>query len=192
MTDILITGVGGQGIVLASKLIARAAIDAGQHVRTSETIGMSQRGGCVVSHVRVGGVQSPMIPLGNADVIIGFEPAEAVRCLSYLKEGGAVIVAKKGVIPVTSSLGGGKYDPDEMIEYLKKNVDRLIVVDGDAICEQCGSAKVLNVALLGAAAAAGLPGISPDALEQAVASMVPAKFLEINKMAFALGMNTCK
>ena len=79
-----------------------------------------------------------------------------------------------------------------MIEYLKKNVDRLIVVDGDAICEQCGSAKVLNVALLGAAAAAGLPGISPDALEQAVASMVPAKFLEINKMAFALGMNTCK
>ncbi len=192
MADILITGVGGQGTVLASKLIAKAAMDAGQHVRTSETIGMSQRGGCVVSHVRTGGAKSPMIPLGHADVVIGFEPAETVRCLQCLKKDGTVIVAKKGVIPVTASLGGNTYDPQEMLDYLKANVEKLIIVDADEICEKCSSSKVLNVALLGAAAASGIPDISAEALEAAVTAMVPKKFIEMNRLAFELGMNVSK
>ncbi len=90
----ILAGVGGQGTVLASKLIAQAAMDKGQNVRTAETIGMAQRGGCVVSHVRVGDeIFSPLIPKHTADIIIGFEPAEAVRCLSYLKKDGTVVVS---------------------------------------------------------------------------------------------------
>ena len=102
--SILLAGVGGQGTVLASKLIAQAAIDLGFPARTAETIGMAQRGGCVVSHVRIGEAHSPLIPKGKADIIIGFEPAEAVRCLPYLKEEGVVVTTKKAIKPVTASV----------------------------------------------------------------------------------------
>ena len=105
----LLCGVGGQGVILASKLIAYAAMEKGMSVRTSETIGMAQRGGSVVSHVRIGEkTYSPMIPKGSADVLLAFEPAEAVRSLPYLKAGkeeGCVIVNRKAVQPVTSALG---------------------------------------------------------------------------------------
>ena len=105
----LLCGVGGQGVVLASKLIAYAAMEKGLNVRTSETIGMSQRGGSVVTHVRMGEtVYSPMIPKGSADVIMAFEPAEAVRNLSYLKEDGVMVVDKKAVKPVTATLNQNK------------------------------------------------------------------------------------
>ena len=118
----ILAGVGGQGTVLASKLIAQAGRTAGRQVRTAETIGMAQRGGCVVSHVRTGDVVlSPLVPLGQADVLIGFEPAEAVRCLPYLKAEGTAIVCTKAVRPVTASLTGSAYDGSEMIEYLQKN-----------------------------------------------------------------------
>ena len=107
MTNILLAGVGGQGTVLASKLLARAAMDAGLNVRTAETIGMAQRGGCVVSHVRTGDdIASPLVPKHTADVMIAFEPAEAVRCLDYLAPDGAVIVNKKAVMPITVNFGG--------------------------------------------------------------------------------------
>ena len=160
----LLCGVGGQGVVLASKLIAYAALDKGMFVRTTETIGMAQRGGSVVSHVRMGEeIHSPMIPKGQADVILAFEPAEAVRSLPYLREGGMLIVNRKAVKPVTATLGGGQYDGHEMLDFLKKKVDNLLIMDGEAVCRQAGSAKVLNVALLGAAAASGALDISiPD------------------------------
>lgn len=92
--NILLCGVGGQGTVLASKLIAYAAMKQGLAVRTSETIGMAQRGGCVVSHVRIGRmIDSPLVPRGSADLLLGFEPGETVRCLPYLRQGGTVIVS---------------------------------------------------------------------------------------------------
>ena len=107
MMNCLLAGVGGQGTVLASKLIAQSAMNRGLNARTAETIGMAQRGGCVVSHVRGGKkIHSPLIPQHKADLIIGFEPAEAVRCLPYLKEGGAVIASIKAVKPVTATLAG--------------------------------------------------------------------------------------
>ena len=119
----LLCGVGGQGVVLASKLIAYAAMEKGLNVRTSETIGMSQRGGSVVTHVRMGEtVHSPMIPKGTADVIMAFEPAEAVRNLSYLKEDGVMVVDKKAVKPVTATLMQSNYDGQEALEYLQKKV----------------------------------------------------------------------
>ncbi len=184
----MLAGVGGQGTVLASKLIAQSAMNQGLNARTAETIGMAQRGGCVVSHVRVGEeIHSPMIPVGEADLILGFEPAEAVRCLPYLKKDGAVVVSKKAIRPVTASLGG-HYDGDDMLNYLKDHVKHLIVVDGEAICNQCGSAKVLNVALLGAACGAGLLGISEKELEETIQKRLPQRFIEMNTKALHAGV----
>lgn len=184
----LLCGVGGQGVVLASKLIAYAALDKGMFVRTTETIGMAQRGGSVVSHVRMGEeIHSPMIPKGQTDVILAFEPAEAVRSLPYLREGGMLIVNRKAVKPVTATLGGGQYDGHEMLDFLKKKVDNLLIMDGEAVCRQAGSAKVLNVALLGAAAASGALDISIPDMEVEIKKKVKPQFVELNQKALALG-----
>lgn len=186
--NVLLCGVGGQGTVLASRLIALAAMEKGMDARGAETIGMAQRGGSVVSHVRIGGeIHSPLIPHGGADVIIGFEPAEAVRCLPYLKRGGYMVVSPAPIRPVTASLTGGAYRGTEMMDYLQKSLDRLAVVDGASICARCGSPKVLNVALLGAAVASGLMGITLEEMEQAVKDRVPEKFRDMNIMALKLG-----
>ena len=185
----LLCGVGGQGVVLASKLIAYAAMEQGKFVRTTETIGMAQRGGSVVSHVRMGTeVHSPLIPLKCADMLLAFEPAEAVRCLPYLKVGGTVIVSSKAVKPVTATLSGSTYEGTEMLDYLKKNVENLAILDGEEICSQAGSSRVLNVALLGAAAASGVLDISAEEMESAVAGNVKEKFLDMNRKALTLGM----
>ena len=184
----LLCGVGGQGVVLASRLIAYAAMEQGDFVRTTETIGMAQRGGSVVSHVRTGEeVHSPLIPAGSADVILAFEPGEAVRCLSYLKEGGLVITNSRIVKPVTASLGGSSYSGDEMLAYLMKKAGRVIVVDGEEICREAGSPKVLNVALLGAAAESGALGISMDEMLEAVRKNVKEKYIALNEKALKLG-----
>ena len=187
-TNIMLAGVGGQGTVLASKLIAQSAMNRGQNARTAETIGMAQRGGCVVSHVRIGEeLHSPMIPQGSADLLIGFEPAEAVRCLPYLKKGGTVVVSSKAIKPVTASLGGSDYDGTEMLAFLKQQVEKLIVVDGEAVCAQCGSAKVLNVALLGAAAASGVLGLTLAELLETIRQRIPERFLDNNLQALSAG-----
>lgn len=186
--DCLLCGVGGQGTVLASRLIAAAAMNKGLNAATSETIGMAQRGGCVVSHVRVADcIHSPMIPYGGADVIIAFEPAEAVRNLRYLKKDGTVITASKAVKPVTSTLGGASYTGDEMLSYLKENIANLVVIDGDAVCGECGSPKVLNLALLGAAAACGALGLTAEEVESAMKKRVNEKFHVLNSKAIELG-----
>ena len=187
-TNIMLAGVGGQGTVLASKLIAQSAMNHGQNARTAETIGMAQRGGCVVSHVRIGEeLHSPMIPQGSADLLIGFEPAEAVRCLPYLREGGTVVVSSKAIKPVTASLSGSDYNGAEMLAFLKQQVEKLIVVDGEGICAQCGSAKVLNVALLGAAAASGVLGLTLEQLLETIRQRIHERFLDSNLKALSAG-----
>lgn len=189
MTNCILCGVGGQGTVLASKLIALAAINSGLSAHTSETIGMAQRGGCVVSHVRIGEkINAPMIAPGTADIIIGFEPGEAVRYLSYLKKDGIVVTSCKAVRPVTASLGF-HYDSNEMIDYLKKNYSDTIFVDADKICGELGTSKVLNVALLGAAANSGKLGITLSQLEDAIRTKLPQKFIEINLKALCSAVN---
>ena len=188
MKNCMLAGVGGQGTVLASKIIAQAAMKEGLSAHTAETIGMSQRGGCVVSHVRIGeDAFSPLIPKGTADVVIGFEPAEAVRCLPYLKEDGAMVVSTKAVQPVTASLSGCSYDADGMLAFLKERVNRLILVDGEEVCRQCGSAKVLNVALLGAAAKAGVLPVTLKQIEDTIREKLPERFLSMNLKALAAG-----
>ena len=184
----LLCGVGGQGVVLASKLIAYAAMEKGMEVRTSETIGMSQRGGSVASHVRMGQeIYSPMIPRHSADVILAFEPAEAVRSLSYLKKGGVVVVNKKAVKPVTAALSRSCYDGGEMICYLRKQAERLYVVGGEAVCRKVGSPKVLNVALLGAALGSGVLDISLTDMERQLSVTLKPQFTAMNLKALKMG-----
>jgi len=186
----LLCGVGGQGVVLASKLIAYAAMGKGLNVRTSETIGMSQRGGSVVTHVRMGEtVHSPMIPKGTADVIMAFEPAEAVRNLSYLREDGVMVVDKKAVKPVTATLMQSNYNGQEALDYLQKKVKNLYIIDGDAICEQAGSSKVLNVVLLGVALGSGVLNIPLDDMKEEIKKHVKPQFVEMNIKALELGAN---
>ena len=156
--------------------------------RGAETIGMAQRGGSVVSHVRIGGeIYSPLIPHCGADVLIGFEPAEAVRCLPYLKKDGCVVVSPAPIRPVTASLTGGAYTGREMMEYLERAAENLVVVDAASIGRECGSSKVMNVALLGAAIASGLIGISLEEMEAAIEKRVPKKFKDMNMKALKLG-----
>lgn len=187
--DILICGVGGQGTVLASKLIAAAAMNCGSAVHSAETIGMAQRGGSVTSHVRIGdSAFSPLIPKGNADILLAFEPAEAVRNLSYLKKDGTVIVNSNPVKPTTESLNDTGYDGTEMLAYLKEKCSHLIIIDAEKICAPFGSSCYFNVAILGAAAGAGKLGLSSDALLQEIETRVPSKYAETNKKAFLAGI----
>lgn len=185
--DILICGVGGQGTVLASKIIAASAMEAGDPVHSAETIGMAQRGGPVTSHVRIGEeAYSPLIPFGSADMILAFEPAEAVRNLRYLKPDGIVIVNSVPVKPVTESLMPTGYDGTEMIAYLKKKCT-CIVIDGEALCRPFGSSRYFNIAILGVAAASGRLGIAKEIVLQEIERRVPEKYLEANKAAFQAG-----
>lgn len=185
--DILICGVGGQGTVLASKIIAEAAMDAGHAVHSAETIGMAQRGGSVTSHVRIGEAFSPLIPRESADVLLSFEPAEAVRNLIYLKQDGLVIVNSDPTKPVTESLHDTGYDGKEMVAYLQKK-RRTIVTSAEEICAPFGSTRYFNIAILGVAAGCGKLGFSAQDILRVIKRKVPARFLETNKAAFLAGV----
>ena len=179
--NIILCGVGGQGTVLASKLLSAASMAKGLPVKSAETIGMAQRGGSVTSHIRIGeGAYSPLIPMGKADVIIAFEPAEAVRMLPYLKKDGVIIVNSRPVMPVTAALGGSDYNGTEMTEYLSKKVGNLTVVDSDKACEELGSSKIINVLLLGAAISRCDIGLSKEDIRSAIGRIVPEKFHSLN------------
>lgn len=192
ITNILLCGVGGQGTVLAAKLLADAAIARGYEVKTTETIGMAQRGGSVVSHVRISDnkdeiIHSPLLPLHSADMIIGFEPAEVVRNLGYLKDDGAAVLCPKPVKPVTASLAGSSYEGPEMIAYIREHVKKTAVVDTDRIVEECGTAKVVNIALLGAVAAMGRIDIGISEIRDAMKKRLNEKTLDINEKALEAG-----
>lgn len=190
--DILIAGVGGQGQVLASRLLGEAAIDAGFNVRTGETIGMSQRGGCVTSNVRIdGSALSSAVPLGQADIIVGFEICETVRNLSRLSAGGGVVLNTQVISPVAVSLGQARYDKEKMICYIKGNVKKLVMIDAPAIAGKAGSVKAANVVMLGAACGAGLLPFEKDRFLSVIVKNVPQKYKALNEKAFELGFASC-
>ncbi|MBR6147994.1 MAG: indolepyruvate oxidoreductase subunit beta [Lachnospiraceae bacterium] len=185
--DILICGVGGQGTVLASRIIAAAAMAEGSTVHSAETIGMAQRGGPVTSHVRIGDeAYSPLIPNKKADLIIGFEPSEVVRNINYLSRDGIAVVNTSPVKPVTESLLKSGYDGTEMVSYLKENVN-CIFVDGNTECEKLGSVKFLNILLLGVAAGSGKLGIKKETILEEIKKRVKEKFIDANTEAFLKG-----
>ena len=189
-TNVILAGVGGQGTVLASKLLARAAMERGLPVKTAETIGMAQRGGSVFSHVRIGaGAHSPLVGRGRADAIVAFEPAEAARQLSFLRAHGMVVTSDAPVVPVSAATGGPAYDLPAIMSYLRASVDdeRLFVVDAAAAERELGTAKVLNVVLLGAAARAGALGpVTVDDLVAAVRAIVKPRFADLDLAALTL------
>lgn len=195
MLNVMLTGVGGQGTVLAAKILAQAAQAKGWQVRTAETIGMAQRGGNVVSHVRMGNkgeeVLAPLIAKGSADLVIAFEPAEAARVLSFLADDGIVVTATTPIQPITAALSGESYRAGDIVSCLKKSlssesVSRLYAVDDGAVLDQLGNRKALNTVLLASALATGHLPLSLADLREAVNVCVKPQFVEMNMKAIDL------
>lgn len=191
MLNILLAGVGGQGTVLAAKLFAQAAEEKGWQVRTAETIGMAQRGGNVVSHVRMGdqgeSVYAPLIALGTADLVVAFEPAEAARVLPYLKLGGTMVCASTAIQPVSAALSNTPYRAGEVLENLASIIGEaggtFVAVDDAALVESAGSRKALNVMLVACALAESGLAISVEDLKRAIPSCVKDRFVDMNLRA---------
>ncbi|MDR3345140.1 MAG: indolepyruvate oxidoreductase subunit beta [Oscillospiraceae bacterium] len=183
--NILIAGVGGQGTVLLARLIADMALARDLAVRGSETIGMAQRGGSVVSHVRIGESHSPLIPHGEADILLAFEPGEAIRAFGYLRQGGALAVcdrqlAAAGAVPAARSA-----EPPPPLAELRTRAPNITIISFDKVLQTCGSAKALNVALLGAAIAANILPFSIGDARAALRGRVPERFRELNETALS-------
>ena len=187
--DVMICGIGGQGTVLASRVIAASAMEEGSAVHSAETIGMAQRGGSVPSHVRIGDrASSPLIPFGSAQVLLAFEPSEAVKNLGYLRRDGIAVVNTVPTKPVTASLSGAAYDGTEMTSYLRRKCS-CIFVDADEICRPFGSNKFFNIIMVGIAAGSGKLGIEKETLLHQIERQVPPKFAQKNKEAFLAGFD---
>lgn len=185
--SIMIVGVGGQGTLLASRILGSALTSEGFDVKVSEVHGMSQRGGSVVTYVRYGEkVYSPVVTQGEADLILSFEQLEAARWLPYLKKGGKIVVNTQAIDPMPVISGVMSY-PQEIIANLKNSGIDVIDVDALALAEEAGSVKAVNVVLIGLVAKQ--MNMKKDVLEQAIKDTVPAKFVELNLKAFQLGYN---
>lgn len=183
--NIMIVGVGGQGTLLASKLLGRLLLGRGYDVKVSEVHGMSQRGGSVVTYVRWGDrVFSPVIDRGQADCILSFELLEAARYAEYLKPGGRIIVNSQQINPMPVVAGTAAY-PENLVEKLEALGIRVDAFDALALAEQAGSSKAVNLVLLGRVS--GLFEFTEEEWAEAMEISVPPKFLELNKKAFALG-----
>jgi len=185
--DILMTGVGGQGVILASDALAEIAMKAGYEVKKSDSLGMSQRGGSVVSHLRVGEqVFSPMIMKGEADFLLGFERLEGARWVDYLREGGIAIVNNLAIPPLSVVGGASKYPSVSDVEKtLRQRTNRIHFVPGTQIAAELGNPQVLNVLLVGFLSA--FLDIDERSYIDDLSQRVPQKFLQLNLKAFARG-----
>lgn len=197
MRNVLLTGVGGQGTVLAAKVLAQAAQAKGWQVRTAETIGMAQRGGSVVSHVRMGDngeeVIAPLVAKGTADMIIAFEPAEAARVLPYLAPDGVMVSATTSIQPITAALSSEPYLAETTIASLDERLNgsaeapaRFVLVDDEAVLSQVGNRKALNTVLLAFALKTGHLPLSLGDLRDAIRACVKPRFVELNLAAIDL------
>jgi len=183
--NMMIVGVGGQGTLLASRVIGTAFLNSGYDVKVSEVHGMSQRGGAVVTYVRAGEkVYSPLLNQGEVTHLLAFEQLEAARWISFLAKDGAVVVNTQKMDPITVVTGAAQY-PEGVIEELQRVCTKLHVIDALELAMQAGSVKAVNVVLIGLIAAE--TDIAKEVWLDAVRSNVPAKFLELNVKAFELG-----
>ncbi len=184
--DIVIVGVGGQGVILISDVIGRAAVQAGKPVRGAETHGMAQRGGSVINHTRIGCRFSPMVASGGADVLLALEPAEALRFAHFLYPQGVALVNTVPVLPVTVTTGKAAYPAlEEIIAPLREVCREVRAFDATAVARRAGTAQAMNVVMLGALSR--YVPLPEELLLQALVQVVPAKYLEANKKAFAFG-----
>ncbi|MHB8107143.1 MAG: indolepyruvate oxidoreductase subunit beta [Candidatus Cryosericum sp.] len=181
-------GVGGQGIITGASIIARAAITADVNAVMSEVHGMAQRGGSVVSELRLGDVHSPMIPEGEADLVMGFEPVETVRSLTIANHHTVVVTDVRPIIPVSVSLGGTAYpDVEDLLSYLRSQVAAVQAVPAAAMAEEIGLPQAANIVLLGAAMETGLIPLELGTIRDTLSRTVPAKALEANLRALQEG-----
>ena len=181
------TGVGGQGNILASDVIGDLALAAGYDVKKTDTLGMAQRGGSVVSHVRIANkVYSPLIKEGEVDYLLAFEKLEGIRWASYLKPGGIAIINNHAVPPLSVNLGVEKYPADaEIMQVLKQRSEKIYLVDGTRHAIELGNVRTLNIFMLGCVSVF-LPFKLPE-WEAAIAKHLPEKLLKINTVAFEAG-----
>ncbi len=187
---IMIVGVGGQGTLLASRILGNVLLGQGYDVKMSEVHGMSQRGGSVVTYVKFGEkVYSPIIDLGEADYILAFERLEAARWISYLKQGGTLILNDRRISPMPVITGAMEY-PQDIVEKLKASKASVISGDALALALEAGNAKAVNVVLIGILSA--ISDFPESAWQQALEQCCKPKFLELNKKAFALGREFAK
>lgn len=189
LKNIIIAGVGGQGTLLASRIISEAALRENLFTRTSETIGMAQRGGSVSSHVRIGASNvSPVIPTAHADVLLGFELAEAARMIPRLAAGAGGVINTDKIIPTNVALGKGVYCAEEYLALLKKTLPDGIFISAAPLAREAGDARTLNIVMLGAACGAGLLPFETGAILDAMKGCIRPKLIDMNQRAFELGM----
>ena len=183
--NIMIVGVGGQGSLLASKLMGKALLIEGYDAKVSEVHGMSQRGGAVVTYVRYGEkVYSPIVDVGQAELIASFELLEAARWINHLAPGGQVVTNTQRIDPIPVIIGAAEY-PEDLVEKMKETGANVDAFDALALAEEAGSSKTVNIVMMGR-----LSKYFPfpkETWEQALEECVPPKFLEMNRRAFELG-----
>ena len=185
--NIMIVGVGGQGSLLASKLLGRLLLEKGYDIKVSEVHGMSQRGGSVVTYVRYGDkVYSPIIDKGEADFIVSFELLESARYVSYLKKGGKIITNTQEINPMPVIIGKESYPKELALKMREKGID-VDAIDALALAEKAGNKKAVNLVLLGRLSR--YFDFEDSQWLEAIEKSVPEKFLELNKLAFELGKN---
>jgi indolepyruvate ferredoxin oxidoreductase beta subunit len=186
--DMLFVGVGGQGILTASDIVAEVGLAVGYDAKKSEVHGFSQRGGVVDSHVRwAKRVGASIAEIGQVDVLLAFEMLEAARWIDWLRPGGTVIVNRQQIVPMSVSVGDWKYpSEEEILAAVQARTDKLIVVDGLAIGERLGKAQLANSVLLGALSKQ-IEGIDPDVWTTVIQRRVPKKYAELNRAAFSEG-----
>ncbi len=186
ITNIILTGVGGQGILMASEIISEAAVRAGYDVKKSEVHGMAQRGGSVNSHVRFGEkVYSPLAIKGDCDLLLAFEKLEALRMADFVKDEGNIIVNDQRINPSTVISGVATY-PENIEEILNERFKSVIFMDALKIAQQVGNLRTANTAMLGAASK--LLDIPAEIWKNAIRSNVPERFIEINLKSFNMGL----
>ncbi len=187
VTNILLVGVGGQGTILASKILCYAALDQGYQVKMSEIHGMAQRGGSVVTQVRMGDqVFSPVIDPGEADMIVAFEQLEAYRWTHFLKPGGVLIVNDQKIVPLPVLIGAAAY-PGSVLADLEQKVSRFVALPALNLATEAGNSKSTNVVLMGALAR--FMNFPQEVWQKALEEKIPAKLLEVNRRAFEAGYN---
>lgn len=187
LKSIMLVGVGGQGTLLASRILGNVIRQADYDVKVSEVHGMSQRGGSVVTYVKYGEeVNSPVVEKGEADVIVSFEQLEAARWISYLKQGGSMITNNQKISPMPVIMGAAAY-PNDITEKIKSKEINITEINALSLAKEAGNTKAVNVVLMGVLSQ--MLDFKPEYWEKALIECVPAKLLEVNQKAFLLGKN---
>jgi indolepyruvate ferredoxin oxidoreductase beta subunit len=188
--NLIIAGVGGQGVILAGNIIGDAAIASGYDVKKTDTIGMAQRGGSVISHMRIAPkIYSPIIQDGDADIVLSFEKMEAARCTNFLKKNGTVILNNREMPPLSVSRGIENYPSDkEIISIIKQKTERIYFVEGTKKAESLGNVKTLNIFMLGCLSR--FLDIEEKVWRECIINSLPAKIVAINISAFEAGMQS--